>query len=276
MKYINKFTILLFATIFVACSPDDDKFSGSPVDNLNIIELTGSISTAETAVVAGQNFMVTVTIPQTFETDVLVEAMASVEGNVTTASILVPAGATSGSGLIAAPAGALAAIMPFNNNLSLKINAIVLTEVQLGNHYLLSSPSINIDFGDSLMPDPNISRLTIRFDWEGPYGGGENDLDLYLFGSGGLVAQSETGSRYENVVLSNNAADGTYTLSVGAFTVVNPNIDIPYRFMFRFPDNTTKTIVGVFPALNAGDFINDVVTIVKTTNVDGDAEYEIQ
>lgn len=276
MKYINKIAILFFATLLVGCSSDDEKFSGSPVGNLNIIELIGSISTAESGVVAGQDFMVTVTIPQTFQTDVFVEAVALVEGNKTTASILVPAGATTGSGLIAAPAGVPGAAMPFNNALTLNANAIVLAEVEVGNHYLLTSPSITIDFGDAVLPPPNISRLQIRFDWLGPWAGGQNDLDLYLVRGNALVAAAETGTRFENIALLNTAPDGEYSLFVGVWTVIGTNVDMPYRFMFRFPDNSAKTVAGVLPSINAGDFLPNVLTFVKTTNADGFAEYEVQ
>lgn len=279
-KIINIFYITILTTMFVSCD-QNDRISGSPEQNDDIITLTGTISSPETAVVAGQTIPFTATIPQTFEGDVDVEATAILPNGVkTTSFVTIPAGQTTATGEIEVPASEAPVTMPFNNNMKLYLSAILLTVGEKGTHYLLNSNEVSLDFGDSTRPDPNITRLQIRFDWKGPYGEAENDLDLYLLrlnadNSLTVVGTGFTGTRYENAAILNTAVDGTYIVAAESYTLTYGSElgSMPYRYVLRYPNNSVKTFAGTFTDFTEGDFV-EVLQIVKTT-VDGVVSYNV-
>lgn len=279
-KIINIFYITILTSMFVSCD-QNDRISGSPEQNDDIITLTGTISSPETAVVAGQTIPFTATIPQTFEGDVDVEATAILPNGVkTTSFVTIPAGQTTATGDIEVPASEAPVLMPFNNNMKMYLSAILLTVGEEGTHYLLNSNEISLDFGDTARPDPNITRLRIAFDWKGPYGEAENDLDLYLLrnepgGGQTVVATSFRAVRYEFANLLNTAVDGTYIVAAEAYTLTYGSEigTMPYRYVLRYPDNSVKTFSGTFTDFTEGDFV-EVLQIVKTT-VDGVVSYNV-
>lgn len=277
-KLFNIFCLVFIASAIISCE-QDERVSGSPVDNSEIVTLTGTISTPATAVVAGQKIAFTATIPQTFEGDVEVEATAALpNGTSTNATVVIPAGQTSAVGEIEVPASEAPVFMPFNNNMKLSLTAILLTVGETGTHYLLNSNEISLDFGDTETQAANITRLQIRFDWRGPYD--INDLDLYLLrvnpdGSQAVVATGFTGNRYENASILNTAVDATYIVAAESYTTeFSPEVgNLPYRYVLRFPDNSVKTFGGTFVDLAEADFI-EVLQIVKLT-VDGVPTYTV-
>lgn len=278
-KIINIFYVAVITTMFVSCE-QNDRISGSPIQNDDIVTLTGVISSTETSVVAGQKIPFTATIPQIFEGDVDVEATAILPNGVkTTSFVTIPAGQTSATGQIEVPASEAPVFMPFNNNMKLFLSAILLTVGEKGTHYLLNSNELSLDFGDTETPAANITRLQIRFDWKGPYGEGENDLDLYLIrvnpSGPAVVATGFTGTRYENASLLNTAVDGTYVVAAESYTLTYGSElgSLPYRYVLRYPNNSVKTFSGTFTDFTEGDFI-PVLQIVKTT-VDGIVSYDV-
>ena len=55
MKVFKKILVLaLLASVFVGCEENDDKFTGSPVGNLNIVTLKGEISTTAQSALSDQ------------------------------------------------------------------------------------------------------------------------------------------------------------------------------------------------------------------------------
>jgi len=269
-KLFNIFCLVFVATAIVSCD-ENDPVSGSPVDNSDIVTLTGIISSPEAAVVAGQQIGFTATIPQTFEGDVRVEATASLPNGVkTTASVVIPAGQTSASGIIQVPSSEAPILMPFNNAMKLSLTAILLTEGESGTHYLLNSNELTLDYGDSATPAANITRLTITFDWKGPYD--QNDLDMYVIrvnpdNSLSVIGTGFTGTRYENGVINNTAVDATYVVAAESYTTVygDDTGDIPYRYIIRYPNNSVRVFAGTFVDMAEGDF-EFTLQIVKATS----------
>jgi hypothetical protein len=272
-KLFNIFCLVFVATAIVSCD-ENDRVSGSPVDSSDIVTLTGIISSTESAVVAGQQVSFTATIPQTFEGDVKVEATAQLPNGVKTrTSVVIPAGETSVTGIIQVPSSEAPILMPFNNAMKLSLTAILLTEGEKGTHYLLNSNELTLDFGDSAIPVPNITRLQIRFDWAGPYE--QNDLDMYVIrvnadNSLTVVGTGFTGTRYENGVILNTAVNGNYVVAAEAYTTVygDQTGDIPYRYILRYPDNSVKTFSGTFVDMAEGDF-EFTLQIVKAAPASG-------
>ncbi|MBN8566695.1 MAG: hypothetical protein J0M25_08190 [Flavobacteriales bacterium] len=279
-KIINIFYVAVLTSMFVSCE-QNDRISGSPEQNDDIVTLTGVISSSEASVVAGQTISFTATIPQTFEGDVDVEATAILPNGVkTTSFVTIPAGQTTATGEIEVPASEAPVLMPFNNNMKLFLSAILLSVGEEGTHYLLNSNELSLDFGDSETPAANITRLQVRFDWKGPYGEAENDLDLYLLrlnpdNSLTVVGTGFTGTRYENGAILNTAVDGTYIVAAESYTLTYGSElgSLPYRYVLRYPDNSVKTFAGTFTDFTEGDFV-EVLQIVKTT-VDGVVSYNV-
>lgn len=284
MKNILKLSFILSLFLLVSCE-DNEKFLGTPEKYQDITTITGVISTSATAVATGQIIDFTATLPQSFEGDVEVEATAKLSnGTLTKSSITIPAGQTTGSGTIEMPAAENGFDLPFNNTLELSLSGIVLSVADEGKHYLLNSNVISLDCGDSTIPAILAStvapRLQVRFDWKGPYGEGENDLDLYILrvnpdGSLSAVATGFTGTRYENGTILNTAVDATYIVAAESYTLTYGSElgSMPYRYTLRFPDTSVKTFAGTFTDFTEGDFV-EVLQIVKTT-VDGVVSYNV-
>lgn len=275
----------LFSLFLLSSCENDDKFLGTPEKYQDITTITGTISTTATAVVTGQSIDFTATLPQAFEGDVEVEATAKLSnGTLTKSSITIPAGQTTGSGRIEMPSAENGFDLPFNNTLELSLSGIELSVADSGKHYLLNSNVISLDCGDSTIPAILAStvapRLRVRFDWKGPYGEGENDLDLYILrveagGGQTVVGTGFTGTRYEDGSILNSAPDATYIVAAESFTLTYGSElgSIPYRYTLRFPDTSVKTFAGTFTDFTEGDFV-EVLQIVKTT-VDGVVSYNV-
>lgn len=168
---MKKIKIILFSLmcggLIISCENDDNKFTGSPVDTMNIETITGTVSTNTTFALPGQTIDFTATLPDSFRsvvTDtVTVQAtVLTLGGGIRNASVDILPGQNSATGEINVGGGG----GTFDLNFNLKLTAINLKKVVLGKHFLLNSNVVNIASGNSTVPTTNDKRLKISIDWE--------------------------------------------------------------------------------------------------------------
>lgn len=297
---IQKIYILLTALSFglFSCS-EGDVFTGSPVGtNVQFETLQGAISTSESDVVSGQSFPLTITLPQSFPVDVVVEATALITNSTkkTRKTFLIKANQTTVDVMMTAPGGDATSTLPFNLGVQVYLSAIN-TAASIdypfgfaGKQYSLTSNVIDLGYGDSTFLAVNPNKLGVKLDFPGPYTGSTpNNLNLRVKRDGIVITvagNSQTtapvygtttaSGRYEPININASAPDGEYTLEVFAAKLTTDPSDVPYRFVIRFPDETTKVIAGILPGLTVTPAAGAIpkLKIVKTT-VGGQAHFEV-
>ncbi len=280
--------------ILSSCSKSD-VFTGSPVGtNVEFVSLVGTISSTETKVAAGQNFPITVTLPQSFAMDVTIQATAFLANinKKATKSVVIPAGQTTITYDITAPGGDLTPL-PFNMNLEVYLTAIATSGVSpsgfSGKQYTLTSNKLNFDYGDTATQATNLNRLGIRFDFPFPPGSGitYNNLNIVVKRNG-IIFPVPIGStntvngttvafaRYETLNILNTAIDAIYTIEVYSVAQIATPTSMPYRFTIRFPNDSSKTYAGIIPAMTIGNQATAIkkIEIIKSI-VAGNANYVI-
>ena len=265
---LNKLLLIGVYTVFLtSCSDDNSVTPGIPT-NLNVIELVGTVSTTSAMTAEGEEIEVTVTIPQSFSSDVDVEVTALLNnGAATTTAITVPAGTTTGTDDITLPgddatdSGNLDGLPNYG---SLTLSAILLSELEEGNAYTISSAPFSLQIFD-VLPDTD-DGLNFLMDWENPT---DNDLDMYILSTdGGSYEQAESGSRYEADLFQYGRPDGDYEVYVGFFVASG---DIPYRFFVRHPDGTINIFSGTFPQADVDSgYAGPYLLFTQTTDPETD------
>lgn len=266
-KYL--FLAYVISSFLYSCDDTGEKFSGSPQGVLEIVNLQGTVSTVETIVSTNQSFKFVATIPQTFSSDVTVEATTvTFNGSRRKGIAIIPAGSTTGEGSILAPAAT--GNGSFTQSMRLNLSAISLKNEIIGKQYLLNSNIVEIPLGDSSIPISNSNRCIVRFDWAGPWGESGNPLanNMNMIVKRNGVAYStvnpatippslanqntSTTGRYETFSIMNSYPDGDFTFEPFA---VSSNVsgfeNLPYRFIISFPNDTSKTYSGQYTGLIA-------------------------
>ncbi|TWO31649.1 hypothetical protein E1J38_012875 [Seonamhaeicola sediminis] len=288
MKKIIYISLSILTIGLFSCS-DDDSYSIAYVDDEVKTPLVGTIELNRAAAAPTTKMMeATVTIPQTFDVESIVEVTSEskfgnfleIETFVEKSYITVPAGATSGVGLIRTAGDDEAVLDDFNgtaNFASAFISGIALKQPEEGSiddPYTMTSDTVSIAgvAYDSSM-DPEEESLSISLDWLGPYN--VNDLDLYVFNSNfSFLIGTETGDRFEGLIFNDpdddiRPEDGNdYTVEIAIWDP-NGNVTspIPYRLVFTHPNGDTDIYLGeVDPAIGYIDPVN----ISKTTTIDDD------
>ena len=271
MKNIKFFFFigLLAATLF-SCESDDEKYNGSPVGKDDIITLDGIIQTTVTAAMNNQKIPFTVTLPRTFSDTVSVEVSTkNRSGASTRVSVDILPGDVTISDEIPCAGGAI-----YNSSVDLSITAINLKTVEQGKHYLIKSNVITLETGDTSVPSSDNTKLQVRF--AVPESGSTlNNIRLYVTRPDNTVSvpgnESSTPTRLYSVTngasnsVTSSGLVGEYILKIAAFnSLVTSPVDLPYRFVVRFPDGSSKLFQGIYPALTLSSPQLPVLRIVKT------------
>ena len=251
IKYILPIFILFLLTSCSDDSTDEINYEGVTVDT--IIE-ANSVSAEDDLL----NF--TVTLPNSFETDIDMRVLITMDDARTKSKqIVIPSGESVVSGTMYLP-NADDFSVGYNGNengATIEVVGGVLAEPIVGKQYLFESNKQVIKIFDKVA-SLNTEALTIMMDWDSAT---QADLDLYINKSDGSnVDSAETGSRYETVNLNTSADDETYTVNVGVYNTTIDNI--PYKFFVRQPSGQQSIIEGTFENVSSGDSI-DVLTITK-------------
>ncbi len=269
-NFIKIFSLLFTLSLFVSCNTDE-KFSGSPEGNLEIITLKGTVTTHVTSALTSQKVPFTVTLPEnkTFADTVTVEVSSTAKsGGRTRTSVDIMPGQSSATGEITAVGGSI-----FKTTFDLSLTAINLKTVEPGKHYLMTSDKVTIDTGNSSIPDSDSSRLIVRLLW--PFPSATNKLKFVLDRPGTIAdATVLTLNSYGKVhFLLNNGttnsanistAEGDYIINITAEALTTSPVDLPYRLLLVHPDGKVEVFEGVYNALTTTSPLLPVLKINKT------------
>jgi len=214
----------------------------------------------------------TATLPNSFTSDVTVEARLVFDGGETIGTVTIPAGSTSGTGTLAMRSEGQ--INFYARPVKLILTGLSVSDPGPGepsvynvtsNEVLLESyDRIQWPYGAGVVA----GRATILLDWENP---GANDFDMFVFQSDFTQVESAaSGSRWETDILDDTHPDGDYFIGVDLYAGSG---DVPYKIFFVHPDQTTVDVFeGVFTAAQQGTFVFPVVNWTKST-VNGKSVY---
>jgi hypothetical protein len=190
---------ILTCIFFISCEKDDF-FSGSPVDSgVNFINVKGSVATNELQLVPGQSFPITISLGDDlttsevdllkFPVDVNVEVTAFIKGQDrrTKLTFTIPAGENSIEATMVTPSlgvGGQTSVSYFDLELQMYLTSLV-TSADVtpsgfaGKQYKMVSDTLERPFGTTNFGESaNPLRCHIRFDWDGPWGNTNNNLDI--------------------------------------------------------------------------------------------------
>jgi hypothetical protein len=269
----NKFKIILLflcsLIFFIACD-EGERFTGSPVGNLDIITLDATISSTSTLALTDQKIDFTVTLPRTFADTVRVEASSlSDSGRRTRGYVEIMPNQLTGTGEINAAGGGV-----FNSTFDLFVSAIELYTVEAGKHYLIKSNNIEIQTGNTTIQDANGARLSVKLVW--PNFSTSNNLRFNVDKpeplvdanvtslSGGKTHFINIDNNGANNTTTNSSAEGEYVFKITALSLTTSPIDMPYRLVLVHPDGKTEVFNGVYPGLVVGAPLLPVLKVVKT------------
>jgi hypothetical protein len=226
-----KIIFLLLGVIYLtaSCESDEEKYSGTPVGNLELITLTGEVRTNVTAALTNQKIPFEVDLlGKTFADTVTVEATTlNLGGGRTRVSVDVMPGETTATGEIPAAGGAI-----FNTTMELFLSGIALKTTEPGKHYLLKSNVVSINTGSTTVPTDDNSRLQIRFAWFNP-SVTRNNLKVFVDRPNAASYQGSVTSASGTTVFVSD----TSGLQAGMAVAVSSGAG-------AFPNNTVVTSVG--------------------------------
>lgn len=289
---MKNFSIIIMSAltlIAIFSCTKEDRFSGSPIGKSEFVNISGIVSTDESVLSSNQIFKFTIALPQSFLSDVSVEATTlAPNGSIRKATVVIPAGQTSAIGMISSPQAISDG--SFIQKTDLFLSAISIKDGILGKQYTISSNKITIELGDTTVDASNTERCIVKFDWQGPYGVDgnplSNDMDMKVKRNGvnftGTIPPSTTpqstegpGRRYEKFSILKTYPDGDYTFEPFAKSLNVTGFDmLPYRFVIVFPTDTSKTYNGSYVGLIAPSLPTVKLTIRKSTSaLDGSVTF---
>jgi len=268
---------------FCGCESDDEKYNGSPVGKDEIITLDALLETSVTAVMSNQKIPFKVTLPKAFADTVSVEVSTTNKSGVSTrVSVDVMPGKLTPDTVqeVAAAGGAI-----YNSELEMSVTAILLNTVEPGKHYLMKSNVIKLATGNTPVPSSNNTRLQLRFAWPDA-NSTLNNIRLNIRRPDGTSAAppaldnasngGSNGYRNFNILNDDTAIPGEYIFSIVANRLVTTPFDLPYRFIVRFPDGSSKLIQNVYPGLTLLSPERAVLKVTKVVNTNGTIQYTVE
>lgn len=274
-------SFLLFGVFLtlISCSKDD-KFSGSPIGNVDIVELNATITTTTTNALSGQDVDVTITLPdnKTFQDTVSVEVTALRQNGVgrTRSYLEIMPGQNSVTGIADAVGGEF-----FTGKFTMSVTAINLQTVEAGKHYLIRSNPVEVNTGDTALLSTQADRLKIGFAWPNPIVGNSikvsidrptlADVSIFNITSdfGRVHSIFNEGTTNTGVISS---APGDYIFSIGGDgpgSLLVQGQDLPYRLVIRFPDAKVLIFEGVYQGFTTSSPLIPVLKVTKTEVPDG-------
>jgi hypothetical protein len=268
MKKIEIFKISLLAIMtssMVGCTEEEPLIGYTYKENNTVVNIEGSITSAKSSNARGWVLPVTVSISNTFSSNVDVEVTGTLKtGAQSVKTITIPAGKTSAQGELNIPNDnndyGFSGIADF---FSVELTAILPEKLDEGINYTISSIPLTIDIFDDMQFDYDTGvvngRMTYLVDWDNP---DINDLDAYVLG----LESSETGDRYEYDIFDDTHPDGTYSVVVVPY--VTGEEEIPWRVFFVYPNQKDYEIFeGVISDISSEEFY-PLIEFTKTTNQD--------
>lgn len=270
-KYFVFSFIFVFSLVFLSCE-DNERFSGSPIGNQEIITLDAVVSTSATFALTNQEIDFTVTLPRTFADTVKVEATSiSNSGRRTRAYVDVLPNQLTASGKINAAGGGI-----YNTSFNLFLSAIELFTVEQGKHYLIKSNSVQVNTGSTTIQDPDGRRLSIKLVWENLSSSNNLRFNIVRPGASDANVTSLSGGKthYINVDNSGTAStnnsylEGEYVINITALSLTTSPIDMPYRLVLVHPNGKVEVFNGVYSGLTVGAPLLPILKVTKTGNLE--------
>lgn len=280
---VSKVLTILFSIVFLTSCEQNEKFTGSPVDNMEVVTIEGIISSPESFALTDQEISFTATLPRTFADTTTVEATSiSNSGRRTRAYVDIMPNQLSGTGKIKAAGSGL-----YNGKFDMFLSAINLKSVEPGRHYLIKSNAITLDTGSTSVPDTESNRLIIKFVWPNILNANNlNNLSLVV-DRPGTAATANVNSFNQQAKFhfinnpvtgtlnaTNSYAEGEYILSVKPILLQNSPADFPYRFVIVHPDGKVEIFQGTFTGMTLNTTTSPVLKITKVVN-NGVAAYTV-
>jgi len=276
MKNFKTFFLLVsLLTILVGCESDDEKYSGTPVGNQTIETLEGTIATPTTVALLNQLIPFHVTLPRAFNDTVNVEVSTiNLSGGRTRTTVMFQPGQTEADDEVPCSGGVL-----YDTSVNLSITGIALQTPDPGKHFLMKSNVIQIRTGNTAVPPSDNSRLSVRFAWPDP-ASTLNNIRLTVtrpVGTSTPTLVASEGGRTFSILSSlvspalNSATNfssqtGEYLFKINAVGLVSSPVNLPYRFIVRFPDGKSQLFEGVYNDLTTSSPQKTVLKVTK--NVD--------
>lgn len=289
----NSFVIFCSVALLAifGCSTDE-KFSGSPVGNLVLTTLTGSITAtgpiinSEVFALSGQKVEFTASLPEgkTFTDTVTVEVttLRSDGGRVRDYFDVMP-GQSSFTGKINSTGTVL-----FEGQVELFMSAIELQTVEPGIQYLMTSNRVSFKSGINSVGDPENDRLNISFVWEqpSPLNKVKVEIDRPVGSSDATATYGGLPSGIKHIIRTKGPGPGStenssqsfregeyiFKFKTDAQTITE---DKKYRIICVFPDGDVKVFVGTLFGWNGASSSAPVLKVTKT-GLDENADFDVE
>jgi hypothetical protein len=272
MKKIKYILLILAIGFSVTACYDDDPIN--KVVTQGLTDITLSVASSSTVTAEGFGVPFTASIPNTFSSDVDVEASLKFQGGIVNTLVTIPAGSTSADGSIQMQSND--GLNKFSGRpVALSLTGLAVSGAVAGEPtvFNITSNEINITSYDRVQwPYGSATiagRMTALFDWGDP---ANNDLDMLIFRDDFTqVEGAASGSRWETDIFNDTHADGNYFVAIDFWIASG---DIPWKIFFVHPDQTTVTsFEGTFVGAQDGDFVFPLINFTKTTDGSGVVTY---
>jgi len=252
--------------VITSCT-EEENLIGYPYQQENVFEnIVGTVTTPTPVNGEGWNLDITITIPKSFTSKATLEVTGTLKTGVQSIidTITIPAGSTTVDAVLPIPTDAPdSGFTGIPDFFSVELTGLLLEELEPGINYTISSEPLNVllydaiqyPYGDGVVD----GRMTYLIDWENP---SVNDLDAFVSD----LEDSGTGDRYEFDIFDDTHPDGTYTIDVYTYSIMENQGDLPWRVFFVYPDQTTFEIFeGTITGVTQDEFY-PLVEFTKTTD----------
>jgi hypothetical protein len=263
MKIIKKITFSL--AVLLAIYSCDTEYDKEVILNDDLTTITGEITTTATTFTGGLSIPFSFTVPQSFSKKAIVTVKAeNSEDVISTATVILEAGQTSGSGMIELPelSGGLSSFEASEVGV-LKIEGLSLVDevdndgtIELvpssDDTTVLNSNEVVLNYYNQLADDAaGNEALHYLVDWD-PV---TIDIDIQVIDRAftRIFENSASGSRYESDYFNDFHPDGEYDMYARIYGVSDPTTTepIPFKIFTHNSDGSRELLEGEIPAGSA-------------------------
>jgi hypothetical protein len=264
MKIIKKITFSL--AVLLAIYSCDTEYDKEVILNDDLTTITGEITTTATTFSGGISIPFSFTVPQSFSKKAIVTVKAeNAEDVITTVTVILDAGQTSGSGMIELPelSGGLLSFDAVEQIGLLKIEGLSLVDevdndgtIELvpssDDTTVLNSNEIVLSYFNQLADDgAGDTALHYLVDWDPA----TIDVDIQVIDRAftNIFESSGSGDRYESDYFNDFHPDGEYDMYARIYGVVDPTTTepIPFKIFTHNSDGSRELLEGEIPAGSA-------------------------
>ena len=277
--------IAIFSSILLYNCETNEKFTGSPIGNQEIITLDATITSDVEFATNNQDVEFNIILPRTFKDTATVEVTAvNPEGGRIREKVEILPGQV--SPLLPAKIASPGPGQMFFAQFDLSITAISLKHAEIGKHYLIKSNILSIETGKAgSITATNATRLSVELVW--PNISAENNVALKIQKPSGTIVEPTTqqsGGKLHSIRvantgnldgdLNNSNAYGHYVFSMTGRSLLNTPVNMPYILIVVRPDGKREFFTGTYEGLYVDSPLKNLIQINKTT-VGSNVDFEI-